>query len=430
MKWYRKLFFKIFLIIWLVSAGGTGLAVLLVQSVAEHRQGLELLQARARAQASLMVARFEHGEALLPEHREHDGQRDEPRRHMIPVRIIDLQTGQRLTGDHGRFPPGRRIQFELTSDTGHRYRVIALQPPEGLYFKRLLGFLVSLQAVLVICVSALASLLLSGFVVRPINRLRRHARDLYDHQNLSSRADDRLSRRQDEIGELAREFNEMASYVETTLTAQQRLLQDVSHELRAPLARLQVAAGLAEQRLGEGDSSAERINRECERLNGLIAEILSLSRLDQADPSGPRFMLKELFEELRADALFAHSTRHLEVHLEPEDIALEVNESLLSRALSNGLSNALKYTPEDAVIEMEARRLPDKRVEIRLRDHGDGVSEALLARLTEPFVRGSGGHGDGYGLGLSIARRAVERLGGEIHLRNHPEGGLEMRIVL
>ncbi|GGC08880.1 hypothetical protein GCM10011352_39060 [Marinobacterium zhoushanense] len=427
MKWYSKLFWKIFLVIWLVSAAGTGITVLGVLTVAEKRQSLELLEARARAQASLMLDRLSRGE--LDEHRRfHDDDRHD-RRRPLPLWIVDVESGEVVVGVNERPPEGpRTLRFEL-EDGGKRLQLVVPAPREGFYLNRLIGFLLSMQAVLVLLVSALASLLLSWLIVRPINQLRRHARELYLHQNLSSRAHTRLSRRSDEIGELSREFNQMAGYVEETLTAQQRLLQDVSHELRAPLARLQVAAGLAEQKLGEGDATAERINRECEQLDGLIAEILSLSRLEQAPVEGEAFAVSRLFDDIRQDLQYTQPERVLETPIEPQDLHLAINGDLLRRALDNLMRNALKYTPVETPLTLSALRLADRTIEIRLRDRGAGVPEALLARLTEPFVRAHQG-ADGYGLGLSISKRAIERLGGELQLRNHPESGLECVIRL
>jgi len=429
MKWYSKLFWKIFLVIWLVSAAGTGIAVLGVLSVAERRQSLELLETRARAEAGLMLERLSRGE---PEGRKpwHESDRHDRHRPPLPLWIVNADSGELVIGVSDRPPGGEKaVRFELEGRNGERLYAITPAPREGVYFKRLLGFLLSMQAVLVLLVSAFAGLLLSWLIVRPINQLRRHARDLYYHQNLGSRAHTRLSRRRDEIGELSREFNQMAVYVEETLTAQQRLLQDVSHELRAPLARLQVAAGLAEQQLGEGDATATRINRECEQLDGLIAEILSLSRLDQAPAEGEPFALSGMIDAIRQDLQFTQPARVFDSRIEPPDLALAVNGDLLRRALDNLVRNALKYTPPDTPLSLDARQLPDRRVEIRLRDRGAGVPEALLARLTEPFVRARTG-GDGYGLGLSISRRALERLGGSLQLRNHPDGGLECVMTL
>lgn len=430
MKWYQHLFWKIFLTIWLISAVGTGLTVWLVQSVAEQRQNLALQETRARAQAELMLERYERGDTRLRGLTREQDEHSEKRHRLLPLWIVDSESGQ-LMFDMARPAPDAKHSFrlEVQSPSGRRFQVIAPLPPEGFYLAKILAFMVSAQAVFVLFVSALASLLLSWLIVRPVNQLRSHTRDLYAQQNLSSRAADGLSRRNDEIGQLAREFNQMASFVEDTLTAQQRLLQDVSHELRAPLARLQVAAGLAEQRLGEGDATANRINKECARLDGLIGEILSLSRLDQTDPEGTPFLLRELLGDLVDDARFSHPQRVIQWQLEPATLRLKANPLLLRRALGNCLSNALKYTPGDTAIELNAYSA-EGGIEICLRDHGPGVSDTLLQRMTEPFVRGSGGHGDGYGLGLSIARRALERMGGRLSQRNHPQGGLEQRLWL
>jgi signal transduction histidine kinase len=255
-------------------------------------------------------------------------------------------------------------------------------------------------------------------------------RSLHQQQDLSQRADGRLSRRRDELGELSREFDQMADYVEATLLGQQRLLQDVSHELRAPLARLQVAAGLAEQRLGEDNSLSRRINRECERLDGLIAEILGYSQLQQSDGVAVEtFSLEALFNELVADVHFRQPQRPVQTELSPRSLQLHLARPLLLRALHNGLDNALKHTEASAALELSAA-VEGEYIVLRLRDHGMGVTPELLPRLFEPFVRGSGGHGEGYGLGMSIARRAIVQLGGRLDAHNHPDGGLELVISL
>ncbi|WP_432696988.1 sensor histidine kinase [Marinobacterium sp. YM272] len=426
MKWHRKLFLKIFLIIWLVSAAGTAVAVISVLAVAAERQYKELLETRALGQARLMLEREDWAERRRhDDDHDHDGHRRPPLR----VWIFDPQSDRLLLGPDSDPPRGpEAVSFDMEGLNGEPLKVIANAPRRELYLKKILRFMVSIQAVIVLFVSALAALLLSWLIVRPINQLRAHAKDLYRNQNLSTRASTRLSQRQDEIGELSREFNAMAGYVEDTLTSQQRLLQDVSHELRAPLARLQVAAGLAEQKLGEEDPTARRINRECEQLDGLIGKILSLSRLDQASREGEPFPLAELLEELRADVAFTQPERPFRLSVEPPALRLSLNEELLRGALANLISNALKYTEADSLLTLKAARETDG-VRFTLRDRGPGVDDALLARITDPFVRGRGGS-DGYGLGLSIARRAIERLGGRLSLRNHPDGGLECVIQL
>ena len=427
MKWYQHLFWKIFIVVWGISSVATVVVFFALQGLSEHRQDLELLETRAKGQAQLLVERFDRGESLP---RPEEFNKTLGRRWM-PLWIYLHDSKSQILGPplalqkhmHGM------IRFTIAAPSGQRFDVLTPKPREGFYFKRITRYLLSVQMALLLLASALTSLLLSLIVVRPVNQLKQHARELYDGENLGSRTSQKLSGRKDELGELAREFNNMAAYVERVLTTQQRLTQDVSHELRAPLARLQVAVGLAEQRLGEGDKTAQRINYECERLNGLIGEILSLSRLEQTDPKGPAFKVNDLFEQLVADACFAAPERQIKMQVMPDTLALCANRTLLQKSLGNAVFNALKYSPQETPIEIAAE-LTATAVMLTVRDHGPGVDNDLLTRMREPFVRGSGGHGDGYGLGLSIAHRAVDRMGGELRLENHPQGGFILTVIL
>ncbi|MBY4678622.1 sensor histidine kinase [Marinobacterium arenosum] len=452
MRWFRSLFWKIFLAIWLSSLVVLAVTVLVISQLAEEERYKSLLAERAQTRAEQLVEVFERAghEGLKELHDE----RQRWRRHRLGppddefdrpppppdarfgprppppplIRIYEQQSGLQVFG-----PPKRRadprepLKLSVISGSGRSYRVEVSWRRKAAPFKYLFRFVLSYQVVMILVASAMAAGLLTWLVVRPLNRLRRHTRDLHQG-DLGSRAGRRLSGRRDEIGDLTREFNFMADYVERTLTGGQKLLQDVSHELRAPLARLQVAAGLAEQRLGEGDRIAARINRECDQLDRLIDEILSLSRLDSVEAAGEPFELAELLAELREDAAFSAPQRAL--HWPAPECLCRVagNRQLLLRALGNILNNALKHTPDDAALHVQLERQPQQCV-IRFRDEGPGVDATLLERLFEPFVR-AGSDADGYGLGLSIARRAVERLGGRIRARNHPDGGLEVAIEL
>lgn len=432
MKWYQHLFWKIFLTFWAISSIGTGIVVLTMQVVSEHRSNLELVETRLRGQATMLIDRYERGDDIRRSHRilrMHGMMEHEESSSKKPLWIIDLATGKQITGPSRRPEDRDLVHLTIDEGNGHVYKAMTLLPPAQFIFQRLVTMMVSVQAGLLLAVSALASLLLSWLVVHPINQLREHARELYTGENLGSRASERFCRRRDEIGELAREFNRMAAHVETTLTAQQHLLQDVSHELRAPLARLQVAVGLAEQRLGEDDSTIKRINHECDRLNSLIGEILSLSRLDQADPQGKVFKVADLFHELISDLAFSAPSRRIDSRIEPPTLQLSANRSLLQKALNNLINNALKYTPSETAMTLHCCR-DDDGVELVLRDHGAGIPEDKLMQMLKPFVRGEGQHGRGYGLGLSIAQRAITRLGGKLTLSNHPEGGLVATIQL
>ncbi|GGO77826.1 two-component sensor histidine kinase [Marinobacterium nitratireducens] len=426
MKWYRSLFWKIFLTFWLGSALIVLATVLIVGGIAERQRDADVQEVRARAVAERLMDRYERDDS-----RHADSDREARRHKRWPgIRLTEEVSGRVIyDGIPARGPDSKPERtLVLQSDSGRHYRLELAPRPRSRQLDRLLGLLVSVQFVLILLFSALASMLLSMLVVRPVNRLRQHARALYQG-DLAARSERRLIGRGDEIGELAREFNAMADYVEQTLGASQRLMQDVSHELRAPLARMQAAAGLLEQRLGEDDSLVTRVNRECSRINRLIDEILSLSRLDTMEQGSGTFDVGAQLSEMLEDARFQAPGRELRSRI-GKGLKVTGNPQLLERALGNVLSNALKHTPDEAAIDIVLERKGAQAL-LRVRDAGPGVEPAQLARLFEPFYRtGNGAQSDGYGLGLSIARRAVTRLGGSIEALNHPDGGLEVMIRL
>ncbi|MBA4503594.1 sensor histidine kinase [Marinobacterium marinum] len=420
MRWFQRLFWKMFLVIWVVSLVGMGSVFLLLSSHYDQTHRLELLEARAKGQALLMLERFEEGAP--------DWYKQSGRRHASSLWLYDARTQASLMPWLPE-PTRKTLQLELTTGSGRAYHARVALPRDVFFVNRLLGRLFSLQMVLILLVSGLAGLVLGALVVRPIRRLRDHVRDLHQAQDMSLRADEGLSRRRDEIGDLTREFDRMVASVEQTLLAQQRLLQDVSHELRAPLARLQAAAGLIEQRLGDGEPLMDRINRECERLDTLISEILSFSR-QQRDGLDHEFSLHALCRELEGDVELRQPQRPFTLELPTQEILYRGGRELLRRALQNGIENILRHTPEATAAGLVVRLLEDGRVELCLFDTGPGVAPDVLPRLFEPFVRDENGSGEGFGLGMSIARRAIEQLGGDISASNRPEGGLVLRVLL
>jgi len=420
MRWYQRLFWKMFLVIWLVSLVGMGSVFLLLSSRYDYDHRLELLEARARGQAQLMLERYEEGEPdwfRLPE-----------RRHRIPLWLYAADSREPLL-PWQQNPPRKALKLALTTDSGREYRVKVALPRAAFHAERLLGRLFSLQMVLILLVSGLSGLLLSALVVRPIRRLSQHVRDLHQGQDLTLRADIGLSRRRDEIGELTREFDRMVASVEQTLLAQQRLLQDVSHELRAPLARLQAAAGLIEQRLAVDDPMLLRINRECERLDALIGEILTFSR-QQSDQADTEFSLQTLCQELKEEVQLRQPERSFTLELPQQPLQYRGARELLRRALQNGVENIIRHTSVQTPAWLSLQPLATGGIELRLWDAGPGVDAELLPQLFEPFVRDENSQGDGFGLGMSIARRAIEQMGGDLSAYNRPEGGLELRILL
>jgi two-component system OmpR family sensor kinase len=292
-------------------------------------------------------------------------------------------------------------------------------------------------------VGILASLafgaLLAWYVARPI----RHLRTAFDSLSLGrfdTRVAPLMGRRRDEVADLGRDFDSMAQRLEALTGAQRSLLHDVSHELRSPLARLQAAIGLARQSPQQLEGSLDRIEREAERLDELVGQLLTLSRLEASTGSGPLERLEpvdlvDLVASIAADAAFEAEANDRRVVFRSEgETTAEVRVELLQRAIENVVRNAVKLTSPGSTVEVEATI--DRQREsllVSVADRGPGVSEVELPRIFEPFYRGSHGPaGPGFGLGLAIARRALEAHGGSLSARNREGGGLvvQMRVPL
>lgn len=326
--------------------------------------------------------------------------------------------------------PWRRLNEDYSSpQTGETYLFIYRIPhPELAAWHRgsLLWPLSALAIALVVL--SLFSLLLTLSITRPLNRLRGAVHDLgqtaYQQHSLA-----RLANRRDEFGVLANDFNRMGARLQGLIGSQRQLLRDVSHELRSPLARLRIALALAERaESSEQEKFWPRLTLECDRLEALISEILALARLD-ADPGAAQPIdLAALLRKLQEDAQLGAPEQKVVINLEP-GLSLYGWPDMLERALDNLLRNALRFNPAGQPIELRVERQADE-VRLSVRDHGSGVAEEHLARLGEPFFRAPGQNAAGHGLGLAITRRAAERHGGRLELRNHPEGGFSASLLL
>jgi two-component system sensor histidine kinase CpxA len=272
-------------------------------------------------------------------------------------------------------------------------------------------------------------------LTKPILRLRGVAQQLA-RGNLQARVGADFLRRQDELADLGRDFDLMAEQLESLFTAQRRLLGDVSHELRSPLARLSVALELARRQCGDAAlPSLDRIERETERLNELIGQLLALSRLESGPQptAGERVDLAALVREIAADAAFEARARQRSVAImELAECATTGSAELLRRAIENVVRNALCYTREGTAVELTLRREADT-ARLSVRDHGEGVPEAALAQLFQPFYRVAEARDrqtGGIGLGLAIAERAVRLHGGQVTAANAVDGGLFVELRL
>ena len=240
------------------------------------------------------------------------------------------------------------------------------------------------------------------------------------------------SRRGDELGQLARTVDQMAERIDHLLKSQRRLLQDISHELRSPLARLGVAVELAR---GGGDPAVafNRVEREADRLNTLVGELIQVTRAE-GDPAGlvtENVRLDELVRMILDDVRIEADKREVVLRAALAKAELEGNPELLRRAIENIVRNAIRYSPEGAQVEVSLTR-EQNTIRVSVRDFGDGVPDESLASIFDPFYRVEKDRGrtsGGVGLGLAIAKRAVELHRGAMRAANvHP--GLEVSIDL
>jgi two-component system sensor histidine kinase CpxA len=229
----------------------------------------------------------------------------------------------------------------------------------------------------------------------------------------------------------------MAEKIQSLVNSQRRLLGDISHELRSPLARLNVSHELARQRSGaEATSALERIQLEAENLNEMIGQLLALTRLESGaeDIRKTEFDLQTLVSEIVKDADFEAHGRNRTVKLEsPERCPLVGNEQLLRRAVENVVRNAVQYTAEKTEVEVKLACVEQDTAVITVRDHGAGVPENALAEIFRPFYRvdeARDRQAGGVGLGLAIADRAVRLHSGNVAATNASGGGLLVKITL
>jgi two-component system sensor histidine kinase CpxA len=241
------------------------------------------------------------------------------------------------------------------------------------------------------------------------------------------------SSRRDELGQVANTFDRMAGRIQTLLTAERRLLLDISHELRSPLARLGVAVELA--RTGENlEAALNRIQKESDRLNALLGQLLQVTRAE-GDPNSLRHdavRLDALLQQLVDDSAIEAAARGCRLQFrQPEPLTVEGDAELLRRAMENVIRNAIRYSPPETDVEVSLTRRNGNAL-VDVRDHGPGVPEETLPRLFDAFYRvekSRDSSSGGIGLGLSIARRALELHKGRIRARNaHP--GLDVEIEL
>jgi two-component system, OmpR family, sensor histidine kinase CpxA len=238
--------------------------------------------------------------------------------------------------------------------------------------------------------------------------------------------------RRDELGELGRSVNQMAARLGGLVAGQKRFLGDVAHELCSPLAKLRVALGILEQRVGENQKDyVARAEEEAAHIAGLVNELLSFSKASLTAPAAPLRPVN--LREAVAQAIRREAPEEGQIYLEvPGDLAVRADADLLIRALSNLLRNAVRYAGEAGPITVAAQR-EENEVRLTVADRGPGVPASDLPRIFDPFYRADASRDratGGVGLGLAIVKTCVESCGGAVSCRNLEPSGLEVTLRL
>ena len=349
--------------------------------------------------------------------------------HLTDAQGRDLVTGEdraALLEDADSTMPrlyGKHVVV-VVSDGQRPYRLIALLDPPSFNFISIVPYFLPILIVL-----AGLCLLLASNLALPLKKLAITV-DRFGSGDLDVRAD---LRRKDEIGELANAFNQMADRITTLLTAERRLLQDISHELRSPLARLSFAVELV-RTTDDREIAVARLRKEIDRLTGLVSGLIQVTQAEGEGSSLPlaevsvQKLISEIVDDCQVEA-FAKGSGVVFRSQYPESLPMDAE--LMRRAIENVVRNAIRFSPKGTEVEVSTEHERD-RLHIRVRDYGPGVPPEMLDRIFVPFFRvdtSRNPSGGGVGLGLSIAQRAVRLHGGEIRARN-ASPGLEVTIDL
>ncbi|KTD60221.1 Sensor histidine kinase [Legionella sainthelensi] len=329
------------------------------------------------------------------------------------------------------------VSHEILSTSGKFYRLAAVSEKPIYHFVGVPWAGLTIRLILAIFISGLICYLLSRYLTQPLRSLGMAAKSIAKGQ-LNTRVGHLRGHNKDEIAQLSAEFDRMAEQVETLVKSKERLLQDISHELRSPLARLQIALELGRKKTNHlADGEFNRMELECSRLNVLITEILDFARLEKSttDLNFNEVDLTALLLNIINDANFEFGNEFPRVIagvIEPCHLFLD--ERLIHRAIENVVRNALHYSPATEQVTVSLKRSETlEHIYIDISDKGPGVPADQLNRIFNPFYRVDTSRTKktgGYGLGLAIASRAIQLHHGEIVASNNPDRGLLVRIIL
>jgi two-component system sensor histidine kinase CpxA len=449
----KSLFLKIFLSFWVAQALFLVIALLVMLALRPQRNATwEALRTTALTEA---IEAYEHGGAREA----HDYLENLQTKQHVQVYVFDDQ-GNEISGRASRgwaehvaagkplpsrpgflFPRPQILTESRASSDGLHLYTIAMELPPGPHNVFLGPHGMPLPSLIIAVLSSgMVCYFLAWYLTKPVTRLRAATQQLAAG-DLTARAGDPNSKRRDEIAGLIRDFDAMAARLENLVNAQSRLLNDISHELRSPLARLNVALGLARQRSGpESAAMLERIELEAGRLNELIGRLLTLARLEDGEQrvAVTPVLLDEVVLNVAEDAEFEAQARHCHVHsdIPAGSWGVRGDASLLHSAIENVVRNAIRYTREGTTVEIhleKTKRAAGEEAVVRVTDCGSGVPTEALEKLFQPFYRLDDARGrqtGGVGLGLAITERAVRFHGGRVSALNRAEGGLMVEIYL
>ncbi|MES2500126.1 MAG: ATP-binding protein [Pseudomonadota bacterium] len=346
----------------------------------------------------------------------------------------------------------RAIQ-KITANDGHDYWIFvgprAKRPPptffNGIRIQQNFRYLFPIMPLIVgVFVSLIFAAMLAWYFSKPIKQLR-SAFESAAAGNLDARVGMVMQGRRDELADLGSAFDVMVSRVSQLIQSQTHLMHQVSHELRSPLARLQIAIGLIKQQSTQSgaalqvnekiNTSLNRIETESVRMDHLVGELLTLSRLESGVTAlqKERIDLNELLQELVEDANFEGTANNVKVvYAQTANIFVEAQADLLQRAIDNIIRNAVKYTSANTTVMLNTIiDSASKKVTLTVEDAGAGVTENELEAIFKPFYRANTAEAaHGYGLGLAIAKQIIESHAGMVTAANIANAGLQVKIVL
>ncbi|MEQ9745743.1 sensor histidine kinase [Pectobacterium actinidiae] len=445
-----RLFWKILLGFWLTFLVMSQLLWLAFSFYGERHKPLEeiVVSRIATIQTEMVAAALQHGGlgelndviSLLPQQEQHYISITES-----PLPLSDrelVSTPQNAMPDDAFMPDKRGVQRathiikQVSGPAGKWYQIRydtellrrEFRPPRPVEFLN-----VPMPLVIIAGIGGLLfSSVLAWSLARPLNQIRASF-DQVAQGDLNVRLLPVMHKRHDEISDVARDFDSMVERLDSLASAREQLLHDVSHELRSPLARLQLAIGLIRQNPNNIDNSLQRIEREALLMDKMIGELLTLSRTEHSGIEEAYFDLLGLVTAVVNDARYEAQVTNVEILLaadEDEDYTIKGNAELMRRAVDNVMRNALRFSAPEQQVAVSLIGNEHEWM-IQVADQGPGVEKSKLSSIFDPFIRiDSPLSGKGYGLGLAITRKVVLAHGGHIEADNGEQCGLVIRLCV